>query len=223
MDEKEQTTLGKEEKETRPFYKCVKSRSGKGFVNELNKAQENGYKPIWDSREIKKDMGTEPPTIVRTVMVYDTEAIGIQDDEKSKRMQIIDATIKAEDYLYRKKSLLDDRETFLIDDINWDELNTTRKEEGKLKITNEKLRQRHMKKDKDYKQLLDEVHEAESWLITVKKYAELHELPNGKAPWIVEEEKQSMPMAEKVQDTPPKPTIDPNMPLDEPVKGDVNG
>ena len=106
MNENEHETL----KEPRPFYRCVIARSGKGFVNELNKAQKEGYKPIWDSREIKRDTTTEPATIIRTVMCYDTEATGIQDDEKSKRLEIIDTVDMAETYLYGKKSLLEDRE-----------------------------------------------------------------------------------------------------------------
>lgn len=175
-----QATLKTEE---RDFYKCVKSHTGKGFVKELNKAQKEGYKPIWDSREIKRDTTTEPAMIIRTVMCYDTEATGIQDDEKSKRLEIIDTVDMAETYLYGKKSLLEDRENYLLLNTNWDELNANRKEEGLAKINNEKQRTAYLNKDEQLKTLKVEVQEAEQYLKLVKKYAELHELPQRESPW----------------------------------------
>jgi hypothetical protein len=132
-------------------------------------------------------MGTEPPTIVRTVMVYDTEAIGIQDDEKSKRMQIIDTIDEAETHLYDRKTALEGRENFILLETDWKTINNERDAKGLTKITNDKLRTGYVNEDKDYATLKQEVQEAESWLKLVKKYGELHELPVGKAPWEKEE------------------------------------
>lgn len=191
MENDNQNKLGIETQPEQPreFYLCVKSRTAGGFVKELNKAQVEGYKPIWDSREIKRDTTTEPVTIIRTVMCYDTEATGMDGDEKSKRMEIIDLVDKSESYLYRKRSLMEDRENYLLLNTPWDDINLERKDEGLPKISNEKQRTAYLSNDKQLKVLKDEVQEATSWLKLVKEYSTLHELPVGKAPWVVEEEK----------------------------------
>lgn len=174
----------------RPFYICISSVTSKGFLDELNKAQQQGYKPIrdwYDEIIIEQKDGTEYTQ--RSVICYDTEATGIQDDEKSKRLDIIDALEDAEHHAYKKKSLLNDRENYLLMNTNWDELNEERKEKGQIKITNDKLRHAYMKEtDKQYCILIEETQEAEEWLTRVKKSEALRELPQGKPPWELEED-----------------------------------
>lgn len=147
---------------------------------------------MWDTRELKKDNTFNPPIVTRSVIAYDSEATGIDADETGKRLKIIDTVIDAEDYLYRKKSLLEDRENYLLLETNWDKVNSERKDLGLSKIGNEKQRTAYLNKDEQLKTLKVEVQEAEQYLKLVKKYAELHELPAGKAPWIVEEEKATI-------------------------------
>lgn len=169
--------------EPRPFYKCVKSRSGKGFVRELNKAQENGYKPIWDSREIKKDMGTEPPTIVRTVMVYDTEATGIDAEETSNRVNISQDILDAEFQATKAVNDLKDVEDFYLLNADWDIIS----EEIGQKITNQKQKDAYIRKqctkDREWMET------TKQWLAHVKRLAGMHERA-GTPPWTPEPEPQ---------------------------------
>jgi hypothetical protein len=175
----------------RQHYRLICSNTGVGFLNLLNENYEDGYKLDRDTLQFREhiDKETGVKVIRREAYLYDSEDTGINGEEKSKRLEIIDTIDKAETYLYGKKSLLEDRENYLTLNTNWDELNADRKEEGLAKISNEKQRTAYLNKDEQLKTLKIEVQEAEQYLKLVKKYAELHELPKGKAPWILEEEK----------------------------------
>jgi hypothetical protein len=193
MDENEQATLDKGMEESRDHYRHICSNTQVGFLNQLNEEYEEGFKLFG---EIEKVEGLDPETgehyIKRSAYLYNTEDTGLNSDEKSKRMQIIDAIDKAETYLYDRKTSLEGRENYLLLETNWDEVNSERKDLGLSKIGNEKQRTAYIKMDNDLRVLENEVQEATQWLKLVKKYAELHELPNGKAPWIVEEEKAQL-------------------------------
>ncbi len=194
--ENEQATLEtKEEKEiNRPHYRLICSNTGVGFLNLLNDNYEDGYKLDRDTLQFREhiDKETGVKVIRREAYLYDSEDTGINGEEKGKRLEIIDTIDKAETYLYGKKSLLEDRENYLLLNTNWDELNADRKEEGLAKISNEKQRTAYLNKDEQLKTLKVEVQEAEQYLKLVKKYAELHELPHIKAPWELEEDRAQL-------------------------------
>ena len=189
MDETQQETLGNQEEKTRPQYRYICSNTAVGFLNLLNDNYKEGYKLFGDVElgDTIVDAVTHERFQMRQAYLYDSETSGLNSDEKSKRMQIIDAIDKAETHLYDRKTSLEGRENFLLLETNWDKVNAQRKIDDLSKISNEKQRTAHLNNDKDLKLLKQEVQEAEQWLKLVKKYAELHELPSGKAPWEKEE------------------------------------
>lgn len=195
----------------RQHYRLICSNTGVGFLNLLNENYKDGYKLDRDTLQFREviDKETGVKVIKREAYLYDSEDMGLSGDEKSKRMEIIDLVDESEYYLYRKRSLMEDRENYLLLNTKWDEINETRKTDGLPKISNEKQRTAYLSNDEQLKVLKNEVQEATSWLKLVKEYSALHELPVGKAPWILEEEKATArdEMAgnvtpEKVRNTP---------------------
>lgn len=187
----EQSTLENGNEETRKPYIYICSNTSTGFLNLLNENAEKGYRVDRDmySETHQRDNETNESFIKREAYLYDTESTGLDSEETSLRRQIIGAVIDAENYLFDKKSLLEDRERYILLNINWDDVNSERKEKGLSKISNEKQRTAFINTDKPLLVLKKEVQEAEQWLKLVKKYETLHELPTTKAPWIIEEEK----------------------------------
>lgn len=183
--EENQQTLENQSEETRPQYRYICSNTAVGFLNLLNENHKDGYKLFKDIElgEVVVDAKTLEKYQMRQAYLYDSEATGIDADETGERLKIIDAVIDAEDYLYRKKSLLEDRENYLTLNTPWDAINNARKSKGLPKISNEKQRNAYLNQDKQLETLRVEVHEGEQYLKLVKKYAELHKLPQRESPW----------------------------------------
>ena len=192
MNEK-QKTLEKGMEENRNHYRHICSNTGVGFLNLLNQEYEEGFRVFGDIEKTEQtDAETGVRYLKRSAYLYNTEDTGLNSDEKTKRIKIVDAVDMAENHLYRKKSLLEDKENYLLLNTDWKTLNLIRDGKGQTKITNDKLRSAFVNEDKDYATLKLEVQEASQWLKLVKKYAELHELPVGKSPWELEEEKATI-------------------------------
>ena len=211
--EENQATLKTEE---RDFYKCVKSHTKEGFVKELNKAQKEGYRPIWDSREITRDNGSEPATVLRTVMVYDTEAEPIETDPME--LEIIEALDMAEGYLIETTTSLADEKNRLLIDTDYDIVNAERHEKGLPAVKTAPEKKAWV--DNQLSQRTLDAKEATRWKKYVEAMAKRGELPQRESPWErkareaeeqaqIEDEQSSEVYVEKVGS--------------EPMAGDVDG
>lgn len=184
MNENEQETLGTEEPQKRPYYICINSVTSKGFLDELNKAQEQGYKPIrdwYDELIIEKKDGTEYTQ--RSVICYDSEATGIDAEETSNRVNISQDILDAEFQATKAVNDLKDVEDFYLLNADWDIIS----EEIGQKITNQKQKDAYIRKqctkDREWMET------TKQWLAHVKRLAGMHERA-GTPPWTPEPEPQ---------------------------------
>lgn len=214
MEETQLPLKNENEDRTQPHYRLIYSNTGVGFLNLLNKNYEDGYRLDKDTLQFREVIDCETGVKVtrREAYLYNHEDTGLDTDETSKRMQIINLVNESESWLYGKKSLLEDRQNWMLLNVNWDKVNEDRQERGLTKISNEKSRTAFMNEDKQLRELKEDVQEAEQYLKLVKKYAELHELPNTNPPWeleekeaIVQDEKASQVKVEKVKNSPNEP------------------
>lgn len=174
----EQNQLETETEETRPYYKCVSSSTQKGFIKQLNTAHKQGYKPIWETKEEYTDTEYVPPITTRKLYVYDSEALGMDNTETSKRVQISEDIMESEFQYSKAKDQLKKRETELLKDTDWE---TVGMEEYQTVKPTVKQKESYIY---DKTSLEREWFEAvERWLKHVKRLEKIHERADGNPPW----------------------------------------
>jgi hypothetical protein len=198
------------ENQERDFYKCVKARSGKGFVTELNKAQKIGYKPIWDSREIKRDTTTEPATIIRTVMCYDTEAQPTETDPME--LEIIEALDMAEGHVIETSTSLTDEKNRLLIDTDYTLVNAERAAMDPPRPPVKTAPEKKAWVESMVSEREVDLAEAKRWKKYVEAMARKGELPQRESPWELKarlEEKKAQAQDEKASQVVPEKVQNP--------------
>lgn len=164
------------EKETQPFYKCVKSSSGMGFVKELNKAHQNGYKPIWDTHQIYEDHDFNPILRKRFVIVYDQNALDITTEEIELREQISEDILEAEFYVAKSHDDYKEEEANIRLKTDW---NVVQVELGVDKLLADDKKSYIEKQSRPAREWYNT---CKNWLAHVKRLDKLHIRANS-PPW----------------------------------------
>jgi hypothetical protein len=165
--------------EEKPAYKCVNTKTIRGFLDRLNEDVKQGYYPIWDT--FIPPHYTDDPLIV--ISEYDNPLEGHDPETRAKMSELI---MEAEFQAYKANKDLKEIQDKLLLTTDWDK---AAEEVGLDKIKNNNQREsyinRKTRKEEDWKE------ETRRWLAHVKRLERIDVLP-GPAPWESEEEKEEI-------------------------------